>query len=232
MSQDGTCDGLFVVLEGVDGAGKTTIATELGDRLPESRVAFLDRKTVPDRPGFVRTNMQKLASLLWHEADGTEDNLLPTEYWLHLQAAWYAAFTRWVLAPATRRCDCAVVDGWYYKLQAKLRLSGYRIEYLRHVFSGSRAPDSVVLLDIDPRDVWRRRIEFSPAELGLHGGYDDLGRDSFLAFQGGAARQLRRFASELDWHVVPVDSHHSVDAVATRVAAWLGDRIESARAAG
>jgi dTMP kinase len=223
--------GSFIVIEGIDGSGKSTLAASIATRFADAGGVFIHRKTVPEDDAFVAKQMRGLAKVLWHEADGMRDNLLPPEYWVHLQAAWYAAFTQRVLYPALKRSRLVFVDGWHYKLQAKLMLSGFTRRYLDLVFNKAGTPDKVVLLDVDAELAWQRRSQFRPAEMGLHNGYETLGRESFVKFQSGAATKLRRFARRLGWATVAIRHDQSLEETTnllqTVLDASQGNRMKS-----
>ena len=210
----------FIVIEGIDGSGKTTIAREVARRLGGKHSAYVSRKTMPEGTGFVHAQMSSLAYLLWDGAGGHEDNLLPESYWVHLQAAWYAAFSQHVLEPAVLQSS-VIIDGWWYKLRAKLIASGREEEWLETLFRHVPEPDHVVLLDVNVEDVWHRKRGFAPSEMGLHSGEEHLGRESFLRLQCAAAEELLKLADRLNWSVVQVGAGETEESTVSRVAMCL-----------
>src|SRR5438128_310304 len=82
--------GRLIVLEGVDGSGKTAIRNHVASSLSDLGVVPQSSKEVAEAPDFARRSMLAVASLLWPTEDTSFDHQLPAEYWLHLQAIWYA----------------------------------------------------------------------------------------------------------------------------------------------
>lgn len=62
--------GKFIVLEGVDGVGKTTLASKLGDL---EEFVHIKRKQISQGNNFVDSQMLKHNKLLWTE-DGSMDH--------------------------------------------------------------------------------------------------------------------------------------------------------------
>ena len=173
--------GRMITLEGADGAGKSTLAVRVADNLALRRnVRFQRRKDyLPDHP-IVSKAMRGVSVLLWDRGDCHGDNELPPAYWLHLQAAWHAASYHSYIEPALSQGQTILLDGWYYKFYAKMLLGKYTPDELNLFFSDAGQPDIVILLDRDLNEVWENARRFNHSELGLHEGYEQLGKDSFL----------------------------------------------------
>jgi thymidylate kinase len=222
-ADDAPRPGHLIVVEGIDGAGKSTVCRLLAGQLPG--VVYLTNKTRCDHPPWARRMMTELAGVIWPPTDTDFDHLLPASFWLHLQAAWYALLSRTVIAPQLAAGLTLLVDGWYYKLVAKLALRGFGPGQLEAAFADAAVPDEVVLLLVEPATVWERGRDFRLTELGLHhpDEYPRLGRDSFVHYQGRIAAELRGLAARDGWAVVPVDA----DAKPAQTAADLLDALTS-----
>ena len=124
----------FVVLEGVDGAGKTTLSREVADQLRGFDFVFCSRKEVMSGDPFIASQMNKIASLMWTDNKGATDHLLPTYYWLHLQSVWYTLLFQFVIEPLLAQRKNVVVDGWFYKFMARLLIRDFDFQYLNTFF--------------------------------------------------------------------------------------------------
>lgn len=227
MRRNRTTPGLFIAVEGIDGAGKTTLSQIAAQTLVADGVTFCARKQVCKAPKVVHDATADLAALLWQRGDCRDDNLLPPGFWLHLQAAWYAAYSHCLLAPMIADGNIILVDGWYYKFSAKLRMLGFDQKALDAAFAQARTPDAVILLDIDPAQAWERQRRFNQSELGLHQGYRALGRESFLNYQGEVLAGMHDFAVRYGWTVLALDAAASPVVNGERLADSVRNVIDS-----
>ncbi|MFI9362040.1 dTMP kinase [Kitasatospora sp. NPDC053057] len=217
----------FFVLEGPDGAGKTTLARAVAADLAASGLVHLDRRQVSTDSAYAALLMEPLARMLWHSGDARD---LSDNFWAHLQASWFTAHGEQVVAPALKRGP-VVVDGWFYKLASKLTGQGWGAEELAALFNRVRTPDHVVLLDVAPELLWERKAtKLRPAELGMHGQYDELGRASFLAYQQAGLDQLRARARTEGWHVLAVDADETVQETGGRLTRLITDLLDRSAA--
>jgi thymidylate kinase len=221
-----TVPGRFIALEGPDGVGKTTLAKRLGTvdyagavaTLPSRSVAgsdkpaplvFVSRRQISATSAYSADLMRQLADVLWHSGESTD---LPDAFWVAVQAAWATAHGTTVLGPILEAGNDVITDGWVYKFFSKLLVQGYTLDQLEVIFGRVRMPDAVILLAADPGALYdRRHAEFRPSELGMHAGYQALGRDTFVTYQRQGLVLLQNLAETLGWHTVNVDPAISVD---------------------
>ncbi|WP_327073227.1 thymidylate kinase [Kitasatospora purpeofusca] len=212
----------FIALEGPDGAGKTTLATTVADALAHLGLRHIDRRQVSTSSKYATTLMEPLARMLWHSGDAPD---LSDNFWAHLQASWFTAHGEQVITPALT-AGPVLVDGWYFKLASRLTGQGWSTNEITHLFSRVRRPDHTVLLDVDPVLLWERKAhQLRPAELGMHGTYPTLGRDSFLDYQQRGLQCLRDMAAADGWHVLTVPAGEDLPTTTDRVAALLADLL-------
>jgi len=221
----------MMVLEGIDGAGKTALRDKLAANLRDLHVTPQDTKEIAAHPDFAYQSMTTVAGLLWPKVDTSFDHLLPAEYWLYLQATWYTLGSTFVLEPKLQRGEMLLADGWYYKFYAKLRLRGFSASFLEAVFRAVTTPDLVVLLDPEVESVWGRK-QFRLTELGLHDNYDRLGRDSFINYQSRVRQVLLELATRQKWPTVKVGASSPIDetvvSVEEAIRIYLADIEEAA----
>jgi len=122
----GNFKGLFITLEGSDGAGKTTLGKSVSEKLTAvNNIRFQRRKDFPSNQPVITKAMDGVSKLLWDRGDCEGDNRLPVSYWLHLQAAWHASSFKCYIELALSNSTNVLLDGWFYKFYAKMLLLCY-----------------------------------------------------------------------------------------------------------
>ena len=201
-------DGLFLVLEGVEGAGKTTQA-----RLLEEWLKGLGLDVTATRePGGTALGEAVRAVLL----DQSELEV-PPESELLLVLAARAAFVKDVVLPARARGDVVVADRFSlstFAYQAYGR--GIELEEVRRLDAFARAglePDLTLLLDLPPEEGVRRQ------RTAGKGG--DRIEQAGKAFHARVAAGYRALAASGDHRIRVIDAVGSTDAVHGLVRAAL-----------
>ena len=213
----GRCDsgrvprGLFVVIEGIDGAGKTTAAQVAADCLRSRgrQAVAVVRGDAARCPAYVAGHMAALRELIWGEPPDAPYLDLGDEHWVHLQAAWYAAFARCVVLPAVAGGAIVLADTWGYKFLAKLALrplARVSFEAAWNVFQAILQPDVVVHLHADPAVAAARKPSFSGSETGNREGVPELSAAAFAHYQRSLAEVLESFAGQGGWACVDASS--------------------------
>lgn len=230
--------GTFIALEGPDGVGKTALARLLApaaydDVAPGAPPAapgplvYVSKRQVPAGSLYAAGLMEHLAAMLWHSGD---DPVLPDSFWVGLQSSWFTASYAAVLSPLLEAGHDVLTDGWIYKLCSKLLLQGWSQSELDAVFGRVPAPDAVILLTADIPSLFGRR-DWRLAELGMHVGYAELGRQSFIDYQTAGLHRLQDMARRHGWPVVPLDTVSTPAQSAARIAPVI-DKIRARTPAG
>ena len=198
--------GKFIVLEGVDGVGKTTLASKLGNM---NEFVHVKRKQVSEVHEFIDSQMLKHNKLLWTE-DGSMDHLLPTTYWITLHAAWYILLTNFVIEPLLNEGKNVIVDGWYYKLKARLFLQGEDMQYVNNIFKPILKPDFVILLNVELEKIWERKKEYRAYEFGkFKDSNTEEKKESFIKYQSDTFMNLKKMANEdSKWTIVDLKNYN------------------------
>lgn len=143
--------GLFLVFEGVEGAGKTTLARWLGGRLAEAGVP----SRVVREPGGTSAGERVRDVVLDPELE------MSAEMELLLVLAARAEFVRRVVRPALEAGEVVIADRYelstfaYQGIARGLGLD--RVKPLNAFATGGLSPDAVFLLEVDPREGLERK---------------------------------------------------------------------------
>jgi len=214
--------GFLIVLEGIDGSGKTTLAPLVCERLrpPTGRVLPLFKKFVDYEDVYTRNHLKRLRHVIWDEQKPSVD-VMGGAHWALLIAGWYAVLQARTLATS---CDTLVSDGWYFRniVKSLEEHEGLDETWVRTLFAPVREADAVVLLDMKPELALQRGREFDPRESGERalGGPTD-----FVTFQSRIRRRLLRMAASGNWIVVPVRDQQSPEALADLVSDEISRRL-------
>ena len=198
--------GVFVVFEGVEGAGKSTQIRRIARRLDAAGVPYV----LAREPGGTEVGERARAIVL------DPDLEMGPEAELFLYLAARAEFVRRIVEPALSRGELVLADR--YELSTLAYQGGARglgierVRELNRVATGGLAPDLTVLLLIDP-DSGRRRQS---------GTADRLERER-SEFHRAVAKAYARLAAA-DERIVSVRTEGSPAAVHERIWAELSGR--------
>lgn len=138
--------GLFVVVEGIDGAGKTTLARRLTERLSEQGIKCLF--TFEPTSGVFGTRLRKSSVGRRRLRPDEELDLFILDRREHVEET---------ILPALSRGDVVVCDRYYFSTMAYQGARGQDPEEIRQINEAfAPAPDLVLLLDLDPASAVER----------------------------------------------------------------------------
>jgi dTMP kinase len=189
--------GRFIVVEGVDGSGKSTMAARVADLL-----ARRGRKVVRTREPGGTPLSEKIRALL---LDRKNSEMVPfTELFLYMASR--AQLVDQVIRPALRDGIDVVCDRYYYSTAAYQGAAGNVgirtvLDVAERVAKFER-PDLVVLLDLDP-EVARKR----------EGIRSDRVESKGLAYQRKVRAGFLRIARRDPRHVKVIDASPPPDEV-------------------
>lgn len=193
----------YVAIEGVDGAGKSTVAREVAERLR----GLGEKVRLVREPGGTPMGEQ-IRSLLLHD----EDMVPWTEALLF--AAQRAQLASEVIAPALEEGEWVVSDRSYYSSLAYQGAGrGLGLETVRVVNEaglGEVVPDVVVVLWIDPEEALARQDVI-----------DRIGGEG-ERFQVEVADAYRRLAADEPSRVRLVDAGRTLEEVVEEIMEMIG----------
>lgn len=202
--------GLFVVLEGIEGSGKSTQVARLARRLEARGVEH----TVLREPGGTEAGERIRSVVLDPELEVAPE----TELLLILAAR--AEFVRRRVEPALARGEVVLADRYelstfaYQGLARDLGLE--RVRKMNRFATGGLEPDVTLVLLVDPDEGRRRRADLPADRMEGEG----------EAFHDAVARAYERLARE-EPGVVAVDGSGPPEAVEERVMEVLSSRWPS-----
>jgi len=137
--------GIFIVIEGLDGSGKTTQADLLAKKLSQKHSVFLTAE--PSR-GKIGTFIRK--GCLY------EDKRLPTEAEALLFAADRIEHTQKEVKPALDAGKLVICDRYIYSSLAYQGSAGLSLDWIVTINARALQPDFSVFIDVDPERVLER----------------------------------------------------------------------------
>jgi dTMP kinase len=193
----------YLAVEGVDGAGKSTVCREIAGRLRARGQSVVEVR----EPGGTLLG-EKIRALLLHG-----EEMAPWTEAL-LFAAQRAQLAAEVIAPALARGDYVVSDRSYFSslaYQGGARGLGIdRVRAVNETGLDGVLPDLVAVLWLDPDDALTRQD-----------GVDRIGGEG-STFQREVAAAYRRLAAEDPDRVVLIDGSGPVEAVVDEIMERLG----------
>lgn len=204
-------NGLFITVEGVDGAGKSTAMEWLAEQISAQRAIVRTRE-----PGGTALG-ERLRELLLHEKMDLETETL-------LMFAARREHIAQVILPALARGDVVISDRFTdatFAYQGGGRGVGFdKVLILENWVQGELQPDFTLLFDV-PLDIARARIAARAAQT--HETLDKFENESFEFFRRTRAAYLKR-AEAAPQRIAIIDSTQSLDDVKRQISQAIAQR--------
>lgn len=204
-------NGLFITVEGVDGAGKSTAMEWLAEQIAAQRTVVRTRE-----PGGTALG-ERLRELLLHEKMDLETETL-------LMFAARREHIAQVILPALARGDVVISDRFTdatFAYQGGGRGVGFdKVLILENWVQGELQPDFTLLFDV-PLDIARARIAARAAQT--HETLDKFENESFEFFRRTRAAYLKR-AEAAPQRIAIIDSTQSLDDVKKQISQAIAQR--------
>ena len=204
-------NGLFITVEGVDGAGKSTAMEWLAEQISAQRTIVRTRE-----PGGTALG-ERLRELLLHEKMDLETETL-------LMFAARREHIAQVILPALARGDVVISDRFTdatFAYQGGGRGVGFdKVLILENWVQGELQPDFTLLFDV-PLDIARARIAARAAQT--HETLDKFENESFEFFRRTRAAYLKR-AEAAPQRIAIIDSTQSLDDVKRQISQAIAQR--------
>ena len=205
---DSSKKGLFITVEGVDGAGKSTAMAWLAEQIAAQRTTVLSRE-----PGGTPLG-ERLRELLLHETMDLETETL-------LMFAARREHIAQVILPALARGEVVISDRFTdatFAYQGGGRGVAFdKITQLERWVQGDLQPDFTLLFDV-PLDVARARLTQRAAQT--QEALDKFEQESFGFFKCTREAYLQR-AEQSPQRMAVIDSTRSLDEVKAQIRAAI-----------
>jgi dTMP kinase len=140
-----TKNGVFIVIEGLDGSGKTTQANLLATELAKTRKVWLTAEPSQGKIGrFIRQYCLY------------EDKRLPTEAEALLFAADRIEHLRAEIKPALDEGKIVICDRYTYSSLAYQGSGGLSVDWIKTINARALQPDFAIFIDVSPEKVIER----------------------------------------------------------------------------
>ena len=160
---------MLIVLEGIDGCGKSTQVSLLVDKLRSIGIDTLKLREPTDGPHGL-----KLRSILNEKIKASDDEIL------RLFVADRKQHVSEKIEPALADGKTVVMDRYYHSTMAYQSASGSSIEQIRADNSFAPEPDMVLILDIPVRDGIKRVLKDGSADRFEKEDYLNRVREQYL----------------------------------------------------
>lgn len=185
--------GKLIILEGIDACGKTTVSSVLAKLLCDRNYRAISVSKHFDQ--YEDVNKSKfskgLKALIWHDYD---DSFITAQGCLYKFTLWYVFLLNNYITPLLNDYDYIIIDGWFYKIYARLSLKDDIITSIANpILKSLTVGDIVFLFDLDPNVAYTRRNNFTISELGLMENNENEiedNRTSFVEYQNKVRNKL------------------------------------------
>lgn len=175
----------LIIIEGIDGSGKTTLAKHLKDCLGE-KAYFLSKKSMEANTDFQKQFMSEIKPILWERKPTEPISEIDEESWLYLHMLWYHMLQKFVITNKLKNYEYVIMDGWYYKFLAR-HFVNKKMETSTAELLVKRLlqPDKVFLLNVSPEICFKRKDQIKASECGAHekGQKTELAINDFCEYQ-------------------------------------------------
>ena len=190
--------GKFIVIEGIDGCGKTTQVDEISKWLPNSGLMPMDSKLITTREPGGSLLGKKLRSLI---LENNNDNKPSSLAELLLYSADRAEHVAKIISPALNNKNWVISDRFS---DSTLAYQGYgrniNLEIIKNIESivcQGVSPDMTIFLEITPEESILRRKNQIPDRMESEG----------IKFLEKVNEGFKLIAKEKNWKIIPASQN-------------------------
>ena len=195
--------GKFIVIEGIDGSGKTTIANLLCDKLNQKFKAIdVSKKSIEADSQYVKQFMKNIKKSLWESSSTDPVSQIDEESWLYLHILWYHLLQKQIIEKKLMDYNYVVTDGWFYKFWARhlTNMLNGDTDFSKGLIQRLMSGDERILLDVSPQECFRRKQNVKPSEMGIHGVVSGkTNYEKFVSYQSNVQQKYYEIADEYNF---------------------------------
>ena len=190
--------GKFIVIEGIDGCGKTTQVGEISKWLPNSGLMQMDSKLITTREPGGSLLGKKIRSLI---LDNNKNNTPSSLAELLLYSADRAEHVAKIISPALNKNNWVISDRFS---DSTLAYQGYGrninleiIKKIESIVCQGISPDITIFLEISPEESILRRKNEIPDRMESEG----------IKFLEKVNESFKLIAKEKNWKIIPASQN-------------------------
>ena len=198
--------GKFIVIEGIDGCGKTTQIDEISRWLPTSGLMGQNSRLIKTREPGGSLLGKKLRNLI---LDNNKDNKPSALAELLLYSADRAEHVSKIISPALEKGDWVLSDRF---ADSTLAYQGYGrninleiIKKIESIVCQREYPDLTIFLEISPKESTMRRKNFVPDRIESEG----------IKFLHKVNEGFKLIAKEKNWKVI--SATQNINTISTQI---------------
>lgn len=215
--------GKLIIIEGIDGSGKTTVAQLVASKLG-SKAHFISKKSTETVTNYQKSFMSEVRPILWGRSASEPIHEIDEESWLYLHMLWYHMLQEFVLAPKLQQYDYVIMDGWYHKFLARHIVNEKMNPELGTYLSSQLIQgDKTYLLKVSPEVCFERKGGVKPSECGVHKDANITNlKDSFCQYQNKVYEAYAKLDQD-GRKFINIDAEVSIDNVVAELVKELGE---------
>ncbi|TMR95669.1 dTMP kinase [Nonomuraea basaltis] len=216
--------GRLITVAGIDGAGKSTLATSLHAALKDSknRAILVGKHTTEVAMSADLSEYVDSVNAVVYRRKPSVGAACGNHYWLFALAAWYTLQDQLIIRPALRAGVHVILDNAHHKILARYAVCpNIPADLARHLFAHLTTPDLVLFLHVTAEEALRRKGGFSALEAGGTGSTGE----AFISYQTRVTEELRRQATGATWASIDVTSKDAAVVLAETLT-LLSDRLD------
>lgn len=208
------CEGKLIVIEGTDGAGRSTQSIQLKEWLEYQGYAVIDT-------GWTRSKLIGQAI-----TDAKMGHSLHRLTYCLMYATDLADRLEYQIIPALKSGFIVLADRYIYTAMARGVARDADPNWLRDLFGFAVAPDLVFYLKLGVQDLVPRVLQAGKMnywESGMDMNYGDDLYDSFIAYQSELIAEFDRMAHEFEF--VSLDAREDPSTIQQQLRTAVGDYL-------